>query len=207
MKTLRIRILLPIAVFLCVSGANPARAQAPLEPAQMPARTAFYWIGRGVPPPDVRRANSLRAFWDDPDFAPVRSAMASNLMGSPAEKSPKEKLTAEEIQEYAGLLENSFTVGYLSEPVKRTVSNAGAAADSKPAWNGMFFVYDRAGKEVLLSKAILRMRAGGKGVPLLSQGTIGGGQAVKADHKNGVSYSAAHGKYGVSAGERSVMAG
>jgi len=205
MKTLRIRILLPIAVFLCASGANPARAQAPLEPAQMPARTSFYLIWRGVPPPDVRKANSLLAFWDDPDFAPVRSAMASNLMGSPAEKSAKEKLTAEEIQEYAGPLENSFTVGYLSEPVKRAVSNAGAAADSKPSWNGMFFVYDRTGKELLLSKAILRMRAGGKEVPLLSQVTIGGVQVVKAQGKNGVSYWAEHGKYAVIASERSVM--
>ena len=205
MKTLSIRILLPIAALLCASGANPARAQAPLEPAQMSARTSFYLIWRGVPPPDVRKANSLLAFWDDPDFAPVRSAIASNLMGSSTEKSAKEKLTAEEIQEYAALLENSFTVGYLSEPVKRAVSNAGAAADSKPAWNGMFFVYDRTGKELLLSRAILRMRAGGKEVPLLSQVTIGGVQVLKAQGKNGVSYWAEHGKYAVSAGERSVM--
>src|SRR5260370_1937931 len=106
-------------------------------------------------------------------------------MGSAAKKSPKEKLTGEEIQKYAALLENSFTLGSLSEPVKRTVSNAGAAADSKPAWNGMFFVYDRAGKEVLLSKAILRMRAGGKEVPLLSQVTIGAVQVVKPPAKNG----------------------
>jgi hypothetical protein len=205
MKTLRIRILLPIAALLCASGANPARAQAPLEPAQMSARTSFYLIWRGVPPPDVRKANSLLAFWDDPDFAPVRSAIASNLMGSSTEKSAKEKLTAEEIQEYAALLENSFTVGYLSEPVKRTVSNAGAAADSKPAWNGMFLVYDRTGKEVLLSKAILGIRAGEKEAPLLSQVTIGGVQVLKAQGKNGVSYWAEHGKYAVSAGERSVM--
>jgi hypothetical protein len=171
----------------------------------MSARTSFYLIWRGVPPAGVRKANSLLAFWDDPDFAPVRSAIASNLIGSSAEKSPKEKLAAEEIQEYAALLENSFTLGYLSEPVKRAVSNAGAAADSKPAWNGMFFVYDRTGKELLLSKAILRMRAGGKEVPLLSQVTIGGVQVLKAQGKNGVSYWAEHGKYAVSAGERSVM--
>src|SRR5258708_10154425 len=142
MKTLRIRILLPIAVFLCASGASPARAQAPLEPAQMRTRTSFYLIWGCVPQKDVRKASWLLAFWDDPDFAPVRSAIASNLMGSPAEKSAKEKLTAEEIQEYAGLLENSFRVGYLSEPAKRAVSNASAAADSTAAWNGRFFVYE-----------------------------------------------------------------
>src|SRR5260370_565815 len=69
----------------------------------------------------------------------------------------------------------------------------------------MFFVYDRTGKELLLSKAILRMRAGGKEVPLLSQVTIGGVQVVKAQGKNGVSYWAEHGKYAVIASERSVM--
>ncbi len=204
MKALSLRILLPIAALLCISGSNPAHAQAPLEPAQMSSRTAFYLAWRGVSGPEARKANSLAALWDDADFAPVRSAIASNLIGSPAEKSPKEKLTAEEIQEYAALLENSFTLGYLSEPARRTVSNGGAP-DSKPAWNGMFFVYDRSGKEELLSRAVLRLRAVGKEAPLLSQVTIGGVQVLKVQGKSSVTYWAEHGKYAVSAGERSVM--
>ncbi len=204
MKALSLRILLPIAALLCISGSNPAHAQAPLEPAQMSPRTAFYLVWRGVSGPEARKANSLVALWDDADFAPVRSAIASNLIGSPAEKSPKEKLTAEEIQEYAALLENSFTLGYLSEPARRTVSNGGAP-DSKPAWNGMFFVYDRSGKEELLSRAVLRLRAVGKEAPLLSQVTIGGVQVLKVQGKSSVTYWAEHGKYAVSAGERSVM--
>jgi hypothetical protein len=69
----------------------------------------------------------------------------------------------------------------------------------------MFFVYDRTGKEVLLARAILRMRAGEKEAPILSQVTIGGVQVLKAEGKSGVSYWAEHGKYAVSAGERSVM--
>jgi hypothetical protein len=206
MKALSIRILLPVAALLVVSDSNPARAQAPLEPAQMSSRTAFYLIWHGVPGPAARKANSLLALWDDADFAPVRSAIASNLIGSSAEKSPKEKLTGEEMQEYAALLENSFTLGYLSEPAKRTISNAAASPDAKPSvWNGMFFVYDRTGKEVLLSKAILRLRGGGKEVPLLSQVTIGGVQVLRVEGKNGVSYWAEHGKYAVSAGERPVI--
>ena len=205
MKALSLRILLPIAALLCISGSNPAHAQAPLEPAQMSPRTAFYLVCRGVSGPEARKANSLVALWDDADFAPVRSAIASNLIGSPAEKSPKEKLTAEEIQEYAALLENSFTLGYLSEPARRTVSNGGGAPDSKPAWNGMFFVYDRSGKEELLSRAVLRLRAVGKEAPLLSQVTIGGVQVLKVQGKSSVTYWAEHGKYAVSAGERSVM--
>jgi len=205
MKLPSIRVLLPLAVLLYISGANPARAQAPLEPAQMSPRTAFYLIWRGVPGLEARKANSLLALWDDADFAPVRSALASNLISSSNEKSAEKKLTAEEIQEYASLLENSFTLGYLSEPAKRSVSNAGGAPDAKPAWNGMFFVYDRSGKEELLSKAILRLRAGEKEMPRLSQITIGGVQVLKAEGKNGATYWAEHGKYAVSAGERSVM--
>ncbi len=158
MKALSLRILLPIAALLCFSGLNPAHAQAPLEPAQMSPRTAFYLIWRGTPGPDARKANSLLALWDDADFAPVRSAIGS------------------------------------------------AAANSKsPAWNGMFFVYDRTGKEELLSKAILRLRAVGKEVLLLSQVTIGSVQVLRTEGKSGVSYWAEHGKYAVSTGEQSVM--
>ena len=205
MKALSLRILLPIAALLCISGSNPAHAQAPLEPAQMSSRTAFYLAWRGVSGPEARKANSLAALWDDADFAPVRSAIASGMLSSSTEKSGQPKLTPEQVQEYAALLENSFTVGYLSEPAKRTVSNAGGAPDSKPAWNGMFFVYDRTGKEVLLSKAILRMRTDEKEAPRLSQVTIGGVQVLKAEGKSGATYWAEHGKYAVSAGERFVM--
>jgi hypothetical protein len=205
MKVPSLRILLPITVLLFVCGAKPARAQAPLEPAQMSPRTAFYLIWHGVPGPEARKANSLLALWDDPDFAPVRSAMTSNLISSSNERSAEKKLTAEEMQEYSTLLENSITLGYLSEPVKKTASNSAMSPDSKPAWNGMFFVYDRTGKELLLAKAILRMRAGEKEAPVLSQVTIGGVQVLKVEGKNGASYWAEQGKYAVSAGERSVM--
>jgi hypothetical protein len=205
MKVPSLRILLPVTVLLFVCGAKPARAQAPLEPAQMSPRTAFYLIWHGVPGPEARKANSLLALWDDPDFAPVRSAMASNLISSSNERSAEKKLTAEEMQEYSSLLENSITLGYLSEPVKKTASNSAMSPDSKPAWNGMFFVYDRTGKELLLAKAILRMRAGEKEAPVLSQVTIGGVQVLKAEGKNGATYWAEQGKYAVSAGERSVM--
>ena len=205
MKVLSLRILLPIAALLVAFGPNLARAQAPLEPAQMSPRTAFYLIWHGVPSPDVRKANSLLALWDDPDFAPVSSAMVSNLMGSSAVKTPKEKLIADEIQQYAALLENSFTIGYVSEPARRAASNAGGSLDLKPAWNGMFLVYDRTGKEVLLSKAVLRLRTEEKEAPRLSQVTIGGAQVLKAEGKSGISYWAEHGKYAVSTGERSVM--
>ena len=210
MKTLRVRMVLAIAALLLVAGTIPARAQAPLEPAQMSARTLCYVIWRGVPGAEARKANSLLALWDDADFAPVRSAMAASLLKSTEEnaqdKSGQPKLTTEQVQELAGLLENSFTLGYVSEPKGRAVSKAAAPADAKlPAWNGMFFVYDRTGKELLLAKTMLRMRAANKDAPTLSQVTIGGVQALKSEGKGGVSYWAEHGKYAIATGEPSVM--
>jgi hypothetical protein len=206
MKVLSRRILLPIAIVLCVCVPGAARAQAPLEPAQMSPRTMFYMVWRGVPSPDARKANSLLALWDDADFAPVRSAMAAGMMGSSEGKPGQPKITPEQFQEFAGLLENSFTAGYVSAPVRRNLSNGAAVADAKtPAWNGMFFVYDRSGKEMLLTKAIVLMRASAKEPPQISQVTIGGVQVLKDEGKGGTSYWAEHGKYAVLAGERTVM--
>ena len=206
MKTPILRNLFLAAVALLVSGASSAFAQAPLEPAQLPSRTVFYLTWRGAPAADVRKANSLMALWDDPDFAPVRSAIASTILSSSQEKTPKDKMTPEEIQEYASLLENAFTLGYLSEPAKHAAASSPASKDAKtPAWNGMFFVYDRTGKEALIAKAILRIRAQEKEVQMLTPLLIEGVPVVKTEGKNGATYWTDQGKFAVCARERSVM--
>jgi hypothetical protein len=206
MKSLRLRIFLFAAAAFFGLGLIPAFAQAPLEPAQLPSRTVFYLVWRGAPGADVRKVNSLMALWDDADFAPVRSALASNILSSSQEKSPNQKLTPEELQAYASLLENGFTLGYIGEPTKRFAASAPASKDAKPpAWNGMFFVYDRTGKESLIAEAILRMRAQQKEAPVLTPLVLGGVPVLKVESKNGATYWADQGKFAVSAGERSVM--
>jgi hypothetical protein len=206
MKTSFLRnIFLALVAFL-VSGTIPTFAQAPLEPQQMPARTVFYLVWRGAPAPDVRKANSLLALWDDPDFAPVRSALATNMLSPSQNKTPKDKLTPSEIQEYATLLENAFAFGYLSEPAKHAAASTPASKDAKaPTWNGMFFVYDRTGKEALLAKALLRARAQENDAPALTPLVISGVPVLKSEGKGGATYWADHGKYAISTGERAVM--
>jgi hypothetical protein len=146
------------------------------------------------------------ALWDDVDFAPVRSALASNILSSSQEKSPSQKLSPEELQEYASLLENGFTLGYIGEPAKRSAASAPVSKDGKPpVWNGMFFVYDRTGKESLIAKAILRMRAQEKEAPVITPLVMGGVPVLKVEGKNGATYWADQGKFAVSTGERAVM--
>jgi len=206
-KLFRNLLLLTAGLLAFTNG--EARAQAPLEPAQMPARTVFYLIWRGTASADVRKANSLLALWDDPDFAVVRSGLAGNMFRDTNNKPQDQKLSPDEMKEFASLLENPFTVGYLSEP-KHAAKNPAAAADAKGAakprqWNGLFFVYDSTGKEALVAKALLKIRAAQKEPPQMSQVTIAGVPVMKTEGTNGPSYWAQKGKFSVSASESAVM--
>src|SRR5215470_442854 len=171
------RKLCPFLVFalFLICSVSPAEAQAPLEPQQLPSRTAFYLIWRGSPTGEARKSNALLGLWDDPDFAPVRTAMVEALMNDSKQKKEKSGPTREEMAEYATLLDNAFTVGYLP-PRQGTTAKAPAAVPGikAPTWNGMFFVYDRTGKEALLSNAVLHMRAASKEIPKLSEMNVAG---------------------------------
>src|ERR1700754_665559 len=98
----RVRALLPAFFLALLFTAASAHAQAPIEPAQLPARTAFYIIWRGAPTGDIRHTNNLLALWDDPEFAPVRAAMFDNLSSaaSDSKSQAKSNLTPAEAQEY-----------------------------------------------------------------------------------------------------------
>jgi hypothetical protein len=205
MKVLQKRYwLLAASIFLLV--ANVASAQAPLEPSQMPANTTFYFVWRGQPSAELRKTNSIAALWDDPGFAPVRSSVTNAVLKSSEEKSPENRLTRQQIDEYASLVENAFVLGYLSDPQKKQpeASKDSSAANAKP-WNGIFFVYDRTGKEAILSKAVLSLRSSEKEVPQLSQMTIAGVPVLKVQRKTGTTYWVEHGKYAVSANEPAVL--
>lgn len=196
-------LLLPL--LLCLL-ATTCVAQAPIEPTQLPGRTSFYLLWRGSPAGDVRKSNALLSLWDDPDFAPVRAAMVDGLMNDSKKQKDKSGLTRDEISQFATLLDNPFTFGYLP----RREDSAAKAAPPKtgtpaPIWNGLFFVYDRTGKEELLSKAVLRMRAGDAEIPKLTEVTVAGVKALKITRKSGNTYWAETGKYAVSASEESVF--
>jgi hypothetical protein len=197
-------LLLAASIFFL--GADAAFAQAPLEPAQMPANTTFYLVWRGQPNGDLRKTNSIAALWDDPGFAPVRSSVTDAILKSAEEKPAENRLTRQQIEEYASLLENAFVLGYLSDPQKNRaqVSDDSSAANTKP-WNGMFFVYDRSGKEAILSKAVLSLRSSEKEAPQVSQMTIAGVPILKVQRKTGTTYWVEHGKYAVSANEPAVL--
>lgn len=216
--------ILPALVLLLAVYSPTAHAQVP-EPEQLPGNTSFYLYWHGTPSGDIRNANSLYALWDDPDFAAARAAWMESFLNEVQNNKPvaksksttntaapkpadRPKMTRKELAQYVSLLDNAFLVGAISEPealaAKR--SSAGAASKDIPTWNGTFFIYDRAGKEELLSKAVLLMRAQNTtDIPKLTNITVADVSALKIENKNGVSYWAEFGKNAVAAQDLSVF--
>jgi hypothetical protein len=190
---------------MCTLSCVHAAAQAPLEPARLPARTSAYLLWRGTPAGDARATNSLLALWDDPDFAPVRAAMFENMTSASDTDSSKPALTREEAEQYSTLFENAFVLGYISRPEAKMTASAVPPQPSDRSWNGFYFVYDRTGKESLLSKAVLRMRGQEKEMPKLSEITVSGVPVLKVERSTGTTYWVEHGKYAASANERAVL--
>jgi hypothetical protein len=202
MSTLRPRIITFLILVFSLLCAGGTWAQAPLEPAQMPARTTFYAIWRGTPTGDIRKSNSLLALWDDPGLAPFRASMLQNMQSNSAKDPSKPQLSREEIEQTSTLLENPFVIGFLRKPETKST----AAKPTDHPWNGMFFVYDRTGKELLLAKTVLRFRSQEKEPAQISTVTVAGAPALKIERKgNSPSYWTERGKYAVGAADLAVF--
>ena len=202
-RTIRISLLLTA---WCVF---PARPQTPVDPGQLPSRTSFYLFWHGAPSGEIRNNNSLYALWDDPDFAAARSAWLDSFVSEAQSERTADKptLSREEFAQYATLLDNALLIGSIREPEPLAAKRSTAAPGAKdaPKWDGMFFIYDRSGKEELLSKAVLRMRGVGADIPKLTSLTVAGIPALKIERKAGVTYWAEFGKNAVAAKDSSVF--
>jgi hypothetical protein len=201
MKATRPQIFAFLILVFTLLSCDHSWAQAPLEPAQMPARTLFYVIWRGTPVGDARKSNNLLALWDDPDLAPFRASALQNMQSTSAKDPSKPQLSREEIEQTSSLLENSFVLGYLRKPETKSA----AAKSANHPFNGMFFVYNRTGKELLLAKTVLRFRSQEKEPPQVSTITVAGAPALKIARKDDASYWTERGKYAVGAADLTVF--
>ncbi|HYA97863.1 MAG TPA: hypothetical protein VEH49_07200 [Methylomirabilota bacterium] len=227
MSTLNSRLLRFASLFTLLLTAASARAQAPLEPADLPARTIFYIVWRGAPAADVRHANSLYALWDDPGFKPVRDALAEGFLkdankgrksaapaagkkdvsssASQAQKAPKRELTREDVDNFASLFDNGFVLGYIGAPEGSATAAPAASKPAAPAWNGFFLVYNRAGKEAIIDKFISDMQHNpSKDEARIAPVTIAGLAALEIKGKDSTSYVVQNGKFLVLAQEKPV---
>jgi len=201
----RPKSLRPLALLTLVMAPAAVWGQANLDPGRLPKSTVFYLAWHGTPSPDLRKANSLLALWDDADFAPVRGAMIEQMMqDSASSQEARTPLAREELMQYASLLDNEFVAGYISDPHSGKAKKG--APDSRASkWNGAFLVYDRTGKEETLAKLLLRMRTNEKEAPKISTTTIAGISAMKIERKTATTYWADDGRYTLTAAEPAVL--
>ena len=194
------------AFLLALLGCLPTLAQAPVDPGRLPSDTLFYLEWRGMPAGEVRKSNSLFALWDDPQFAPARDSVRDALLNRSTSQKGKRKITREEFEQYLTLLDNPFLFGYQRQPQSH-VAAKGAESKTAPApeWNGSFFIYDRSGKEQLLSQALIELRGAETDIPKLTNVPVAGVSSLKIERKSGVTYWAEFGRYAVSANELPVF--
>jgi hypothetical protein len=195
----RLRLLLCLGSLLLLAMFTPVRsvAQAPVDPGKLPGRTMGYLFWHGTPIGDMRKGNSALALWDDPQFAQARDSFLDSFLN---DTNRSNKLSRGDLEQYVCLLDNPFLIGYLRESELHASAKTPAPANTKaPAWNGIFLIYDRSGKEQLLSKAVMQMRGADKDIPKLTEVTIAGVPALKVERKSGITYWAEFSKYAVSA--------
>ncbi|MGC2766171.1 MAG: hypothetical protein WB607_11770 [Candidatus Acidiferrum sp.] len=202
-----LRCLGVLLVFLlALAYSSGAVAQSALDPGKLSGRTLLYLQWRGTPSGEVRKAHSFFALWDDPQFAPARDSLLDSFLNNPTNQKGKPKITREELEQYATLLDNPFLFGYQRQPELHTAAKTPASkATAPPAWNGSFFIYDRSGKEELLSKAVMQLRGAEGEIPKLTNVTVAGVPSLKIERKSGIAYWAEFGKYAVSANEMPVF--
>ncbi len=194
-----------LTLFGLTLAPREARGQKTLDPGQLPKTTTFFLAWHGMPAGDARKNNSLLALWDDPDFAPVRSALLEQIEhGSARSQKASKPVTPEEFTEFAGLLDNELVLGAIEEPSPAKVSK-GATVTAAHKWEGAFLVYDRTGKDVTLAKLLARTRGDEKDPPKISSESVAGIPAIKVERTSGVSYWAESGKYTFSASEPAVF--
>jgi hypothetical protein len=204
----RVRPLCVISL-LMVAGlflGGRSAAQSPVDPGQLPRRCTFYFLWRGTPTGEIRKNNSLYALWDDPEFSAARVSFLGSFLNDTQKQKDQPSTSREELLEYMTLLDNPALIGYLPRPEGPVAAKSPATKTAPPpTWNGVFFIYDRLGKEELLSKAVLRMRGAEKDIPKLSNVTLAGVSTLKVERKTGTTYWAEFGKYAVSASEQGVF--
>lgn len=191
-----------ISVVLLLACASLS-AQSPIDPGKLPGQTLFYALWHGTPSTQVRQSNSLFALWNDPQFAVARASFVNSVESKDQKNKPA--VTREQFDQYVTLLDNPFLIGYMRRPESLAPAKGPQKKSAPPAWNGLFFIYDRSGKEDLLSKAVLQMRSVDQDIPKVSELTVAGVSALKFERKSGTTYWAEFSKYAVSADELSVF--
>ena len=187
--------------------ATPALAQGPLEPSRLPPDTSLYFLWRGVGSLEATRGtNPLLRLWNDPEFAPVRGALAQAFSAGAKKNQLPRSWKGAELEQLLSLLENPM-VGGLTGSFGIPATEAGAAGGrserGKPF--SFFVIYDATGKEEIFRKLLETMVAAAKDRPTITSYAFGPTTVDKVVGPKETYYSAMVGHYAVRADKQALM--
>ncbi|MGB8543232.1 MAG: hypothetical protein WCD49_16505 [Candidatus Acidiferrales bacterium] len=152
---------------LSIFAVDPLFAQTPSISERLPQSTLFYmqWRGKSFLG-DADKKNHVIQLIEDPDFEPVRQALAKNFL----QWQQKNGSAAPTLQlaDLISLLDNPAAFGFIAGP---QTSGVGPSNPSHLA--SLFFVYDATGKAELVLKLKALAQANSKTKPAISTYTFG----------------------------------
>lgn len=157
------------AVFLlCLFTASPSFAQTPAISERLPQNTLLYmqWRGKSFLG-DSDKRNHVLQLLEDPDFEPVRQALAKNFVQW--QQKNGSATPALQLSDLLSLLDNPAAFGFIAN----AQSSAGTPANLSHLAS-LFFVYDGTGKADLVLKLKALAQASSKTEAQVSTYTFSG---------------------------------
>jgi hypothetical protein len=160
--------------------------------------TVFYVQWRGLASlTGANNQNHALQLWNDPDFAPIRLALAVAIQQQSAKQSA-EKPTNPPVADILSLLDNGSILGVA---VNQTAKASGGGASN----SGVFLVYDSTGKTALIQKLRKASEANAKEPPIVRNYDFGGTPVEVRTSAKVTSYSAQVGRYAIFASQKETI--
>ncbi len=187
--------------------AAPALAQGPLEPSRLPPDTNLYFLWRGAGALEATRGtNALLRLWNDPEFAPVREALAQAFSAGAKKNQPLGSWKGAGLEQLLSLLENPMVGGLTGSfgiPPQEAAAAGGRSEPGKPF--AFFVIYDATGKEEIFRKFLDTMLAAAKDRPTITSYAFGPTTVDKVVGPKETYYRAMVGHYAIRADKQAVM--
>ena len=197
-RALRVSIAATVLSFLFSCPALFAQHAPSAE--RLSPNTVFYIEWRGLASlTSANKQNHVLQLWNDPDFAPIRMALAMVVQQNAREEAGKAaKPTLEDI---LSLLDNGSILGVVANPAgAKTSSSSGSTFNG-----GVFLVYDSTGKTGLLEKLKRESDANAKEPPIVRNYDFGGTSIAVRTSAKDTSYSAQVANYDILASQKETI--
>jgi hypothetical protein len=195
-----LRVSLVAAVLSFLFSCPSLFAQTAPASERLSPDTVFYVEWRGlVSLTGANKQNHVLQLWNDPDFAPIRVALAMAIQQNA--KEPAGKAANPPVADILSLLDNGAIFGVVVSPAGAKASASGG----NPLNGAVFVVYDATGKTALLQKLKSTSAANAKDAPVVRNYDFGGTSVEVRTSAKDTSYSAQVANYFIFASEKETI--